>query len=49
MSAVVKGIPGQRQYSVPPVLVLLVGMNSNKRQQIAAKVGEDLYVGKKYT
>lgn len=32
-----------------PTLCLLIGMNSNKAQQIAAKAGKDLFMGKKYT
>lgn len=36
--------PGQRQYPMPLVLVLLVGINSNKRQQITAKAGDNLFV-----
>lgn len=40
---------GQRQYSARPVLILLIGMNSSKRQQMAAKAGETLSVGRKYT
>lgn len=35
--------------SGPQVLVLLEGMDSNKRQQIRAKSGEDLFEGKQYT
>lgn len=47
-SAVGKGGSGWRQSWAPPVLVLFVVMNSN-RQQIAAKAGVDLFVGKKCT
>lgn len=40
---------GQKLSSSPTVLVLLVGINSNKRLQITAKSSKDLFVGKKHT
>lgn len=34
---------------MPLLIALLVGVSSNKRQQMAAKPGMDLFVRKKYT